>query len=83
VIWAVSTRGDPARDAMLVENTPIDHLDFAGPAAGPGSRLGLNATNKWPSETARAWSRPIVPDAAVARRVDTLWTAIKQSDRTG
>jgi 4-hydroxy-3-polyprenylbenzoate decarboxylase len=76
VIWAVSTRVDPARDAMLVENTPIDYLDFASPVAGLGSKLGLDATNKWPGETARAWSRPIVSDAAVEKRIDALWKAI-------
>jgi 4-hydroxy-3-polyprenylbenzoate decarboxylase len=77
VIWAVSTRVDPARDAMLVENTPIDYLDFASPVAGLGSKLGLDATNKWPAETARTWSRPIVPDAAVEKRVDALWAALQ------
>ncbi|KRE89072.1 3-octaprenyl-4-hydroxybenzoate carboxy-lyase [Frateuria sp. Soil773] len=77
VIWAVATRVDPARDTMLVENTPIDYLDFASPVAGVGSKLGLDATGKWPAETARAWSRPIVPDAAVERRVDALWTALR------
>ncbi|MBT2144493.1 MULTISPECIES: UbiD family decarboxylase [unclassified Rhodanobacter] len=81
VIWAVSTRVDPARDTMLVENTPIDYLDFASPVAGLGSKLGIDATNKWPAETTRAWSRPIVPDAAVERRVDTLWAAL-QAART-
>jgi 4-hydroxy-3-polyprenylbenzoate decarboxylase len=80
VIWALSTRVDPARDTMLVENTPIDYLDFASPIAGLGSKLGLDATNKWPSETTRAWSRPIVPDAAVARRVDALWATLTQSE---
>ena len=79
VIWAVSTRVDPARDAMLVENTPIDYLDFASPVAGLGSKLGIDATNKWPSETTRAWSRPIVPDAAVEARVDALWAALRST----
>jgi 4-hydroxy-3-polyprenylbenzoate decarboxylase len=81
VIWAVSTRVDPARDTMLVENTPIDYLDFASPVAGLGSKLGIDATHKWPSETTRTWSRPIVPDAAVERRVDALWTTL-QATRT-
>ncbi|MEO5560050.1 MAG: UbiD family decarboxylase [Dokdonella sp.] len=76
VIWAVSTRVDPARDSMLVDNTPIDYLDFASPVAGLGSKLGLDATNKWPAETTRAWSKPIVPDPVVARRVDALWTRL-------
>ncbi|WP_243039061.1 UbiD family decarboxylase [Dyella sedimenti] len=83
VIWALSTRVDPARDAMMVENTPIDYLDFASPAAGLGSKLGIDATNKWPSETSRAWSRPIEPDAAVARRVDALWSALRHTAPTG
>lgn len=81
VIWAVSTRVDPARDTMLVENTPIDYLDFASPVAGLGSKLGIDATNKWPSETTRAWSRPIVPNAAVTRRVDALWATLTRSER--
>ena len=76
VIWAVSTRVDPARDSMLVKNTPIDYLDFASPVAGIGSKLGIDATNKWPGETSRAWSRPIELDAAVERRVDALWTQV-------
>jgi 4-hydroxy-3-polyprenylbenzoate decarboxylase len=77
VIWAVSTRVDPARDTMLVENTPIDYLDFASPVAGLGSKLGIDATHKWPSETSRAWSRPIVPDVAVERRIDALWATLQ------
>jgi len=79
VLWAIATRVDPARDAMLVENTPIDYLDFASPVAGIGSKLGLDATNKWPAETTRAWSQPIVSDEAVERRVDALWSALKTS----
>ena len=78
VVWAISTRVDPARDTMLVENTPIDYLDFATPVAGLGSKLGMDATNKWPGETMRTWSRPIVPDPAVERRVDALWSALAQ-----
>lgn len=73
VIWAVTTRMDPARDCTLVENTPIDYLDFASPVSGLGSKLGLDATHKWPGETQRAWGRPIVMDAAVKQRVDVLW----------
>ncbi len=76
VIWALSTRVDPARDSMLVENTPIDYLDFASPVPGLGSKLGLDATRKWPGETTRDWSRMIVPDAAVARRMEALWSRI-------
>jgi 4-hydroxy-3-polyprenylbenzoate decarboxylase len=76
VAWAVSTRVDPARDAVLVENTPIDYLDFASPTPGLGSKLGLDATNKWPGETTRDWGRPIALDAAVEQRVDALWRQI-------
>jgi 4-hydroxy-3-polyprenylbenzoate decarboxylase len=76
VIWALATRVDPARDAMLVENTPIDYLDFASPVAGLGSKLGIDATNKWRGETARDWGRPIRPDAGVEKRVDALWAAL-------
>ncbi len=79
VIWAISTRVDPARDTMLVENTPIDYLDFASPTAGLGSKLGIDATNKWPAETSRRWSKPIVPDAAVEQRVDALWTILSST----
>ncbi len=77
VIWAIATRVDPARDALLVENTPIDYLDFASPVAGLGSKLGLDATSKWPGETTRDWGRPIVPDAQVERRVDALWSKLR------
>ncbi|RMD80488.1 MAG: 4-hydroxy-3-polyprenylbenzoate decarboxylase [Gammaproteobacteria bacterium] len=73
VVWALSTRVDPARDLMLVERTPIDVLDFASPEPGLGSKLGLDATAKWPGETRRAWGRPIVKDPEVVRRVDALW----------
>ena len=76
VLWAMSTRVDPARDTMLVENTPIDYLDFASPVAGLGSKLGIDATNKWPGETTRAWGRPITLDPAVERRVDALWSKV-------
>jgi 4-hydroxy-3-polyprenylbenzoate decarboxylase len=73
VVWAVTTRVDPARDTTLVENTPIDYLDFASPLAGLGSKLGIDATNKWPGETARRWGRPIVMDSEVRRKVDSIW----------
>jgi 4-hydroxy-3-polyprenylbenzoate decarboxylase len=73
VVWALTTRADPARDTVVVENTPIDYLDFASPVAGLGSKMGIDATNKWPGETARRWGRPIVMDAEVKRRVDSLW----------
>jgi 4-hydroxy-3-polyprenylbenzoate decarboxylase len=73
VIWALTTRVDPARDTLIVENTPIDYLDFASPVAGLGAKMGIDATNKWPGETARAWGRPIAMDEGVRRRVDALW----------
>ena len=73
VIWALTTRVDPARDTLLVENTPIDYLDFASQVSGLGSKMGIDATNKWPGETAREWGTPIVMDAAVKARVDAMW----------
>ncbi len=73
VIWALTTRVDPARDTLLVESTPIDYLDFASPVSGLGSKMGIDATNKWPGETSRPWGRPIAMDAAVKTRVDGLW----------
>ena len=73
VIWAMTTRVDAARDTLIAENTPIDYLDFASPVAGLGSKMGLDATNKWPGETSREWGRPMVMDAAVKQRVDELW----------
>lgn len=73
VIWAITTRMDPARDTVMIENTPIDYLDFASPVSGLGSKMGLDATNKWPGETNREWGTPIVMDSAVKERIDTLW----------
>ena len=73
VIWAMTTRVDAARDTLIAENTPIDYLDFASPVAGLGSKMGLDATNKWPGETNREWGRPMVMDPAVKARVDALW----------
>jgi len=73
VIWAMTTRMDPARDTVVIENTPIDYLDFASPVSGLGSKIGLDATNKWPGETTREWGRPIRMDEAVKHRVDGLW----------
>jgi len=73
VIWAMTTRMDPARDTTLVENTPIDYLDFASPVSGLGSKMGMDATNKWPGETSREWGTPIVMDQAVKDKVDKLW----------
>ena len=73
VIWAMTTRMDPVRDTTLVENTPIDYLDFASPVSGLGGKVGFDATNKWPGETSREWGRPITMDTAVKARIDTLW----------
>ncbi|RKZ34702.1 MAG: 3-octaprenyl-4-hydroxybenzoate decarboxylase, partial [Gammaproteobacteria bacterium] len=73
VIWAMTTRMDPARDTVMVEHTPIDYLDFASPVSGLGSKMGLDATNKWPGETQRTWGRPIAMSTEVKRRVDALW----------
>ncbi len=73
VIWALTTRVDPARDTLIVENTPIDYLDFASPVSGLGSKMGIDATNKWPGETSREWGTPITMDANVKARVDDLF----------
>ncbi|MCK6394381.1 4-hydroxy-3-polyprenylbenzoate decarboxylase [Zoogloea sp.] len=73
VIWALTTRIDATRDTTLVDNTPIDYLDFASPVAGLGSKMGLDATNKWPGETQREWGTPIVMDDEVKTRVDAMW----------
>jgi 4-hydroxy-3-polyprenylbenzoate decarboxylase len=73
VIWALTTRVDPTRDTLLVDNTPIDYLDFASPVSGLGSKMGIDATNKWPGETSRAWGAPIAMDAAVKQRIDAMW----------
>ncbi|MDA0984051.1 MAG: 4-hydroxy-3-polyprenylbenzoate decarboxylase [Proteobacteria bacterium] len=76
VIWALTTRVDPARDTLIAENTPIDYLDFASPVAGLGSKMGIDATAKWPGETSRRWGTPIAMDESVKRRVDEMWKAL-------
>ena len=73
VIWAMTTRMDPARDTTMIENTPIDYLDFASPVSGLGSKMGMDATNKWPGETDREWGEPIVMDESVKQEVDNIW----------
>ena len=73
VIWAITTRVDPTRDTTMVDNTPIDYLDFASPVSGLGSKMGIDATNKWPGETSREWGRTIEMDTEVKQRVDALW----------
>jgi 4-hydroxy-3-polyprenylbenzoate decarboxylase len=76
VIWAITTRVDPIRDTTLVDNTPIDYLDFASPVSGLGSKMGIDATNKWPGETSREWGKTIAMDDGVKQRVDALWEAL-------
>jgi len=76
VIWAMTTRMDPVRDTVLVENTPIDYLDFASPVSGLGGKMGWDATNKWPGETQREWGRPIRRDPDVVRRIDEIWSRL-------
>ena len=73
VVWAMTTRVDAARDTVIVENTPIDYLDFASPVSGLGSKMGIDATHKWKGETTREWGRPIAMDEAVKARVDVIW----------
>jgi 4-hydroxy-3-polyprenylbenzoate decarboxylase len=77
VVWAMTTRVDAARDTVIVENTPIDYLDFASPVSGLGSKMGIDATNKWRGETTREWGRPITMDEAVKSRVDEIWSDLK------
>ncbi len=76
VIWAMTTRMDPARDLTILENTPIDYLDFASPVSGLGSKVGFDATNKWPGETNREWGRTIVMSPEVIKRVDEIWDTL-------
>ncbi|MEZ5593504.1 MAG: 4-hydroxy-3-polyprenylbenzoate decarboxylase [Gammaproteobacteria bacterium] len=73
VIWAMTTRMDPARDTVTIENTPIDYLDFASPVSGLGSKIGFDATNKWPGETQREWGRPIRMSNEIRQRIDLIW----------
>jgi len=76
VIWAMTTRMDPARDLTILENTPIDYLDFASPVSGLGSKVGFDATNKWPGETNREWGRTIVMSPEVVKKVDEMWDTL-------
>jgi 4-hydroxy-3-polyprenylbenzoate decarboxylase len=76
VIWALSTRVDPRRDTLIADATPIDYLDFASPVAGLGSKMGIDATNKWPPETDRTWGAPISMSNEVKQRVDALWSSL-------
>ncbi|WP_404361366.1 4-hydroxy-3-polyprenylbenzoate decarboxylase [Methylotuvimicrobium sp. KM1] len=76
VIWAMTTRMDPTRDFTLLDNTPIDYLDFASPVSGLGSKAGFDATNKWPGETNREWGRPIVMSKEIIQKVDSIWEGL-------
>ena len=76
VLWALSTRTDPARDTMIVDRTPVDYLDFASPQSGLGSKMGIDATNKGPGETDRKWGRPIRMSDNVKQRVDSIWRSL-------
>ncbi|WP_432743673.1 4-hydroxy-3-polyprenylbenzoate decarboxylase [Methylobacter sp. G7] len=76
VIWAITTRMDPVRDLTILENTPIDYLDFASPVSGLGSKVGFDATNKWPGETNREWGRTIVMSPEVVKKVDEMWDSL-------
>ena len=69
----MTTRMDPMRDTTMIDNTPIDYLDFASPVSGLGSKIGFDATNKWPGETTREWGQPITMDTAVKQRIDDIW----------
>lgn len=76
VIWAITTRMDPARDLTILENTPIDYLDFASPVSGLGSKVGFDATNKWPGETNREWGKPIIMSKNISRKIDKIWDSL-------
>ncbi|MGC3535173.1 hypothetical protein ACPTJW_30200, partial [Pseudomonas aeruginosa] len=73
-LWASTSGLSPRGHTVMIDNTPIDYLDFASPVSGLGSKLGLDATHKWPGETSREWGRAIVKDDAVTRRIDALWS---------
>jgi 4-hydroxy-3-polyprenylbenzoate decarboxylase len=76
VIWAITTRVDPTRDTLLADNTPIDYLDFASPVSGLGSKMGIDATNKWPGETSREWGRPLAMSVEVTAKIDAIWQTL-------
>ena len=76
MIWAITTRMDPTRDTLLVDSTPIDYLDFASPVSGLGSKMGLDATNKWPGETNREWGRTMAMTPEVTAKMETLWQTL-------
>jgi 4-hydroxy-3-polyprenylbenzoate decarboxylase len=76
VIWAITTRVDPTRDTLLADNTPIDYLDFASPVSGLGSKMGIDATHKWPGETSREWGKPLTMSPEVTAKVDQVWQTL-------
>lgn len=76
VMWAITTRMDPVRDIIMVQNTPIDYLDFSSPISGLGSKMGMDATNKWPGETQRSWGIPINMNSVVKSRIDDIWNQL-------
>ncbi len=80
VIWALTTRVDPRRDVTIIENTPIDYLDFASPVSGLGSKMGIDATNKWPAETQREWGKPVAMSDSVKQKVDAIWHELNIPD---
>ena len=77
VIWAMTTRMDPARDTTIIEHTPIDYLDFASPVSGLGSKMGFDATSKWSGETHREWGKPISMSDAVKKKIDEIWDSLQ------
>ena len=81
VIWALTTRVDPMRDTTMIDNTPIDYLDFASPVSGLGSKMGIDATNKWPGETNREWGTTIEMTAEVKNKVDAMWDKLGIDDK--
>jgi 4-hydroxy-3-polyprenylbenzoate decarboxylase len=76
IIWAMTTRMDPVRDTTTIENTPIDYLDFASPVSGLGSKMGFDATNKWPGETNREWGTPIRMSEEISERINDIWDSL-------
>jgi 4-hydroxy-3-polyprenylbenzoate decarboxylase len=80
VIWAMTTRMDPGRDTTIIENTPIDYLDFASPVSGLGSKMGFDATNKWLGETNREWGEPIKMTEEIKEKVDKIWASLDIED---
>ncbi len=76
MIWAITTRVDPTRDTLLVDSTPIDYLDFASPVSGLGSKMGIDATNKWPGESNREWGRTMKMSPEVTARMEQVWQTL-------